>query len=245
MNAHSHRNHSTRGAALITALALLMLFTMLGAIWFHEMTTDNANTDLTLAKTRAQVYANGGVYARLADLHAEVARGSGESIALDERKVQFPVYATGVVNGGLQPQPKYRSRTTVTLSDENARININHAPPKVLRRLLGVDGRTARAIRASLPVAGAEGTAKKRWLTSVDELVTRGFMTPLQLNSVNTNLITVYTVPDAENPQRFINVNTAPSPVLQAVLDLRPQQATAVMEARPFFTTAGFASSSV
>jgi len=238
MTPNSRNHNSTRGAALITALALLMLFTMLGAIWFHEMTTDNANTDLTLAKTRAQLYANAGIYARLADLHAVIESGNVDAIRLDEQKLPFSVYAQGVANGGLQPHMRYRSRTTVTVSDENARININHAPPKVLRRLLGVDGRTARAIRASLPVPGAEGTAKKRWLTSVDELVTRGFMTSKQLNNVNTDLITVYTVSDATNPKRFINVNTAAAPVLQAVLDLRPQQATGVIEARPFYTTA-------
>ncbi len=236
MTSRTHQVHSTRGVALITAIALLAMFTTLGAIWFHEMTTDNANTDFTLAKTRAQLYANAGVYARLADLHADLDSATTGTVQLDERKLRLPVYAGGVADGELQLHARYRSRITVTVTDENARININHAPPKVLRRLLGVDGRTARAIRASLPLPSAEGTANKRWLTSIDELVTRGFMTPKQLNAVNADLITVYTVTDASNPRRFINVNTASAPALQAVLDLRPQQATRVVEARPFFT---------
>ncbi len=233
-----HTKTSTRGVALMTAITLLAMFMTLGAIWFHEMTTDNASTDFTLAKTRTQLYANAGVYVRLADLHAAMNNTVNGAIQLDERVLEFPVYAQGVTNNILQPQPRFRSRTTISVTDENARININHAPPKVLRRLLGVEGRTARAIRASLPVPGAAGNEQQRWLTSVDELVTRGFMTPKQLAAVNANLITVYTVTDATNPQRFINVNTAPSPVLQAVLDLRPQQATRVIEARPFYTTA-------
>jgi len=222
----------------MTAIALLAMFMTLGAIWFSQMTTDNDNTDLTIAKTRAQIYANAGVYIRLADLHAAVERGAVESIQFDEILLKLPVYDHGVASGEPSWKLRYRSLTTVTVTDENARININHAPPKVLRRLLNVDGNTARAIRASLPVPGADGSAGKRWLTSVDELVTRGFMTPKKMNAINPNLVTVYTVSDASNPNQFINVNTASPPVLQAVLDLRPQQATRVIEARPFYTTA-------
>ncbi len=234
----SRKHESTRGVALITAIALLAMFTTLGAIWFYEMTTDNANTDFTLAKTRAQLYANAGVYARLADVQAALESAPNAAVQLDERAFRFPVYAQGVAGGVFQPNTRFRNLTTVTVSDENARVNINHAPPKVLRRLLGVDGGTARAIRASLPLPGAKNTAQKRWLTSIDELVTRGFMTPKQLNAVNPDLITVYTVPDANNPDQFININTAPAPVVQAVLDLTPQQATRVIEARPFFSVA-------
>jgi hypothetical protein len=238
MTQHSRKYQSTRGVALITAIALLAMFMTLGAIWFSEMTTDNEETDLALANTRAQLYANGGAYIRLGDLHKAVERGATDSIQLDELLLELPVYDHGVASGEPSWRLRYRSQTTVTVTDENARININHAPPKVLRRLLNVDGQTARAIRASLPVPGAEENANKRWLTSVDELVTRGFMTPKELNAVNPNLITVYTVSDESNPHRFINVNTASPRVLQAILDLRPQQATSVIEARPFYTVA-------
>lgn len=224
------------GVALITAITLLMLFTMLGAIWFHEMTTDNAQTDLAVSKTRAQLYANGGVYVRLAEISETVRNGAADTVALNAQDYKFPVYAEGVAGNRLELKAGYVAETTVTVSDENARININHAPPKVLRRLLGVEGRTARAIRASLPVAGAEGNAKQRWLTSVDELVTRDLMTSKELDAVNADLVTVYTVADASNPRRFINVNTAPLPVLQAVLDLQREQAQRVIAARPFFT---------
>lgn len=233
---HPYKNAPRRGVALMTSLGLLMLFMVLGIVWFEQMTLDNEDTDMTLARTRAHLYANAGIYVRLADLHAAVERGVINSIQLDEQVIEFPVYAQGKASSELQLHTRYQSRTVVTVTDENARININHAPPKVLRRLLGVEGRTARAIRASLPVTGAEGTAEKRWFTSIDELVTRGLMTPKQLNAVNADLVTVYTVSDASNPQRFININTASAPVLQAVLDLRREQAVRVMGARPFFT---------
>jgi type II secretory pathway component PulK len=224
-----------RGAALITAVALLAIFTMLGVIWFDEMTTDNANTDVTIAETRAQLYANAGVHARLAELHSAMEASTMTLALMAPRTYQFPVYTRDRETGNLALDARYFADVSVSVSDENSRVNINHAPPRVLSRLLGVDGSTARAIRASLPIPGAPGTAQKRWLTSVDELVTRGLLTEQQLADVNPDFITVYTVMDPENPARFINVNSAPNRVLQAVLDLRKTQADAVMEARPFF----------
>jgi len=234
MNINRNHRENQRGVALITALGLLALFMTLGAIWFVEMTNDNTKTDFAVSRTRTQLFANAGVYARLADL-SEAVGSSADSLPLGEQVLEFPVYAQGVTGNTLTESEDYWSRTTVTVTDENARININHAPPKVLRRLLGVEGSVARAIRAGLPVDDAQRTDKQRWLTSVDELVTRGFMTAAQLNDVDPGLITVYTGTDASNATRFINVNSAPAPVIQAVLDLQPEQADRVIAARPFY----------
>jgi type II secretory pathway component PulK len=108
--------------------------------------------------------------------------------------------------------------------------------------MLNIDGATARKIRGSLPVPrlfeDQTAASEKRWLAGVDELVSRGFLTQEQLDRVDPALFTTYTVSDHAKPERFLNVNAAPAPVLAALFDVPLETAEAAMAQRPFLSLA-------
>jgi len=225
-----------RGAALLTALALLAVCTLLGASWLRYMLSENEQTDLYFRQTRAEHYAVAGIQASIGDLEAFLADNSADKQLTSQFELEFPFYTgVGKESAALQADSERQGHAQVTLIDENAKINLNHATPKVLRRLLNIDGQMARAIRASLPRPD-NPSPNARWFTSVDELVTRNLITPEQLSSIDESAITVYTVRDHTAAAGFINVNSAPPLVLEALLDVDAATAARIAEARPFNT---------
>jgi type II secretory pathway component PulK len=240
MKGKQHRDEG--GFALLAALGLLIVFVMLGTAWLGYMFNEGEATEHELDNLRATYFARGAAQAAIGEIETALASGtindlleSGELAPLD-----FPVY-TGVNDDktGLEADPKIHGTGTVTISDECARVNLNHAPTKVLMKLLGVRGDAARRIRANLPrsddgEAVALTTSGRAWLTSVDDLTSRGLVDAEVFNAAVPEHLTVYSVSDPSNPAAYLNVNTAPKPVLEAVLDLTPEQAENVLNARPF-----------
>ena len=226
------------GAALITALLLLVVFMMFGIVWVDYMNIENQKSEDQITHLRANYAAQGGINAGIQAARDAIARGNitspPEPIAFD-----VPVYAGGSdEEAALKPANDRVCRVRVRLEDESARVNINHAPPTVLRGILGVDGEKAREIRSSLPRAEAgagEDSAQRRWFTSVDELVTRGLIVPPDaLTPELKKMLTVYTVPDPARAAGYMNVNAAPAPVISALLDVTPGVAAQVVEGRPY-----------
>ncbi len=233
-----HRQESARGAALIIALSLLAIFSMLGVAWINYMQIEWKEAADNEALVRAHVAAEGGVQAAIGAAEAALAGNKLDGLLSAPLSFEFPVYVNAAGNEAkLQASENYTTHTKVTLTDESAKINVNHAPPNVLRGVLHVDGERARQIRANLPrLDGSPGDAGRRWLTSVDELMTRGLLSPKEFNAVDRSLLTVYTVSNPAKPSAYLDINRAPKGVIEAVLDVTPEVADKVIAARPFAT---------
>jgi type II secretory pathway component PulK len=224
------------GAALLTALGLLFVFSMLGMAYVAYMGTVFNKSSFDLRTVCARHMAEGGVEAAIGQVQDALAAGKAADVLSAPIEIGFPVYTSDrSAPFGLAPHANRRGTVKVSITDESARINLNYAPTRVLQMVLGVDGDTARKIRSSLPVQdAAAGSVNQGWLTSLDDLVTRGLMTPAAFATAPKRILTVYSVADLVNPARFLNVNSAAPEALAAVLDLAPEAAQAVTAKRPF-----------
>ncbi|GMV98862.1 MAG: hypothetical protein AMXMBFR84_00020 [Candidatus Hydrogenedentota bacterium] len=222
---------SRRGAALLVALAMVGLFSLLGTAWVRFALIDSDESKLRLDRVQARHIAESGVQGAIADLQAALANG-GSADGLLTATREYPISIYRAADGTDAPPVVDESRSavaSVSILDESARINLNFAPPAVLSRILNVSGETARQIRRALPDAAGEGL----WLSHVDELLTRNLIDGPSFEKINPDLLTVYTAADTAAPQGYINVNSASREVLEAVLDVPSETATRVMAARP------------
>ena len=238
------RNHTTatlqrqRGSALVLAIGLLGLFSMLAVGYLSSARTTLEAADYGVREARARELATAGVYAAIGDLRKVVLNGRMND-ALGTTRYTFPTY--GAINEGdgnptLQVLENRKAEAEVALSDESGKVNLNHSPASVLQAVLGVDGATARAITSSLPSAGApEG----QWFLEPRDLVTRKFLTEEQFSKIDSALITTYTVTDHARPEKFLNINQASPKVLSAVFGAPQDLAQIAYDKRPYTTLDG------
>lgn len=225
-----------RGAALIIALALMTIFSILGTMYVRHMALQLDEENYAARRAQARQLAVAGIQAAIGDLRQAVAaQAPPGGLAGEGRIYDFNAYQ-GVWSGkGLQTRAREdrRAQAHVTVADENARVNINHVPASVLARVLGVDSATARAIAQHLPRPG-EQAEPGQWFLHPGGLVEAGLLTEEQFAAVDQSLITARSVGDRQQPRKFINVNSAPAPVMAAILDLPEEQAAEVVGQRPF-----------
>lgn len=230
------RRRDERGAALIFALSFLAIFAFMGAAYVQYMSLSLVESDLDLRIARARQLAASGVQIAAAGLRQEVLSTNHEVPKGVSTPFDLPTY-NGVSHGeeGISVQPMNVTRvarSTITIYDESGRVNLNHAPASALQKLLGVDGDTARNIAASVP-RGIQGP-DARWFLSIDELVTRGLLTPDQYVLAVPNSLTTLSVLDHANPAGHFNVNGADPSALAAMLNLSVEQAQQVKAKGPF-----------
>jgi type II secretory pathway component PulK len=234
------RNNGRRGAALIMAIMMLALFSMLGAAYVRYMAIENRQADMILREARADNVALGGFYAAIGVLQKGRLTGEMPKAGGETWSWTFPVYAN--LNTGdavrLETHDRRIAEASVTIIDENAKININHVPASVLQAILKVDGAVARNIRGALPLAGrsaGEGAVRETaWFNSIGDLLSRDLLSREAFEAIDASLVTVNSVVDRETPAGFININSAPPEVLAAVLDLPVEAAGRVAARRPF-----------
>ncbi len=228
-----HTKHPRRGAALIMALTMLALFTVLGTLYVSNMSTELSRADLALREARARQTAQAGIEAAVGEL--ERALQSGQILPVLDRPItiELPTYK-GTFDGkgiAIEPMANRVASVEFTITDESAKANPNFLPASALQRILGVEGDTARKIASSLPREGADTGA---WIHELDDLLQRGLLTPEQFTALDTTILTTSTVPDPAFPQESLNVNTVRPLVLAAILDVPLEQAAAIAEKRPF-----------
>jgi len=239
-----YSRRENRGAALLTALAVLFLFSLLGTTYLRYMSIVGDKTALDVRLIRSRHMAGGGVQAAMGEIQAVLNDPDAlRDLQANGLEIAFPVYQANRAEAtGLVPRERRRGITTVTVTDESGKVNLNHAPLRVLRAILGVDSATARNIADALPSAGAAGEASasdRRWLAGLDDLVNRGLVPPAAYKRLNKNLLTVHTVAHHARPSAFVNVNAAPPEVLAALLDVPREAAASLIAARPFKDLAG------
>jgi DNA uptake protein ComE-like DNA-binding protein len=238
-----HSGRGERGTALVFAVALLFVFSLFGAAYMKFAFLELEESNFDLSRLRAEQAAEAGVQAALGHLRAAEASGQLDQLLGIENLYDFPVYkqtappAPGAAPAGLPETlgvaavDNRAARAAVTIADESARVNLNHAPASVLQGVLGVDGATARAITASLP-RGEAGEGE--WLLGLEDLVARGLLTQEQLAQVKPELVTTLSVTDHAQPGFSFNINGAAPEVLAAVLNMPLNEAESLARRGPF-----------
>lgn len=231
------------GLALLSALALLMIFVGMGAFYIRYMEIESEATDFALRTVRARHVASAGVSAALAEVQKAIAAGN---VPAAEYPINLPVYGLQKTNAlGFGQLDSRHATAQVTVVDEGGKININHATVPVLRALFGIDEAAAAKIIAALPAAGApqpeSNAAGHSWLISLDDMVARGLLTQAAADAVASNLITFSSVVDHALPEQYVNVNGASVWTLTAMLGVAPEVAQAIAAARPFHNIADLA----
>jgi DNA uptake protein ComE-like DNA-binding protein len=184
-----------------------------------------------VAEVRARQLAEREIWATIGELQAALANGETPAVGGPEEQL-LPVYRK-VVDGVPDEWSRRDGQVMVSVADESAKLNINHASPRVLQAMLGVGGEKARAIRSSVPRPGEAPARNQHWFTSTDGLVARGFLTREALRQIEPArgaLLTAHSVADNRNPKGYINVNTAPKAVLAALFNA--QTADRIVTAR-------------
>jgi len=224
-----------RGVALLFAIGVLFLFSMLGAAYVTNMGLSVDGADLSVREARARLIAAGGVNAAIADLQRGLAEGQ-LGAALAPATHAFPSYANIFTGEGvrLEALENRKAEAQVRITDESGKVNLNHAPASILQEVLGVDGAVARGIVASLPSASGTG----QWLLGVDDLLSRKLLTPEQYAAVNRDLVTTWTVPDHSDVKGHLNVNAAGAEVLAAITGVPLEAAQQATVQRPFASLA-------
>lgn len=244
----TYQNTHRRGMALVIAISMLALFATLGMMYVRRMNLEVAHADMILAEARARQAAAAGVHAAVAELERAMETRQVHQLLAKPKQYDFPVYSGARADGTPTRAPSARRRAyaKVSIADENAKVNLNHAPASVLQILLGVDGATARAIAGSLPRNGApilasENETPRQWLLEPADLLARGLLTREQFDAVNPAHLTTYTVADHAQPAAFLNINAAPPEVMAAVMDTSVEDARKAITRRPFRTLAALA----
>lgn len=214
------------GFALILAISMLAIMAALGVAYVTYMRAVWREAEYDLREDRGRVAAEAACQAGLARVVAHLE--AGEPLPFGELRFDFPYYVPdATAEGGIAASDRYRVETTVRLSDEFARVNVNRAPPRLLQAILGISPQAAREVRSS--IAGSEGPG---WLATPAELTQRGV--PVDAVEAALPYLTAYSLPSPEMAVAYINVNTAPPAVLAAALNLSPEAAGQLAGQRPF-----------
>ncbi len=227
------------GAALVLAISLLALFSMLGTLYVRHMSIEMDRTDYGLRQARAQAAAQGGLQAALGNLRRAYDAGQAGQILGKPREYGFTTY-DGFWNGeevALAANEDREAGSAVAIGDESGKLNINHAPAPVLQAVLGIDADTAKKIVRRVQ---GHGKAGPKWLLSVDGLRSRGLVTEEQFAQIDRALLTTYSVVDHAHPVRYLNANQAPLAVLAAVTGLEGEALDRVAKGRPYRTIDAF-----
>lgn len=229
-DAAARRNQS--GMALIVAITMLAIFVVFGTAFVTQMGLEVTETTLEVRETRARILAESGITAAVTELQRAY-RQDAVNEAVGHKTYQFPTFALIQSESGrtFQEMEDAEATATVAVVDENAKVNLNHAPPSVISEVLGVDSVVARQIAQSLPAAGEGG----QWLHHLDDLVLRGLLTPEIYAAIPRERVTTSTVIDHDNPTAYLNVNSATPEVLAAITGVPPEVAT-TLAAQEFAT---------
>lgn len=246
MNRKMDMSRGNAGAVLLAALGILFLLSMLGVAYLDFMWIEVEETQFDVLQVQTRVAARAGVEAAISEMQKAVGSADATNLISSGMAIQVPFYGADREKKAPLAE-KGGASVRVTISDESGKLNLNHAPPRALEMVLGVDGNTARTIRSSLPVMDASTitvtlgakppastAAKKMWLSSVADLGTRKLVPDNVLAALDKDLVTVYSVVDHTKPVSFLNVNTASPKVLAAILDITPEAAELVAARRPF-----------
>ncbi len=215
----------SRGVALITALAMLFLFSFLGTAYVSYMSIEQDAARYELREVRARHLAVGGVNAAIGELQAALASGVAPAA---EYNFRMPVIVREADTLTDYPQDVH-----VEVLDESGLINLNYAPRELLEAV-GMERGSVRTMKGSVPDTGDPANPQRRRLVSFDDLRARNLIAPKEFKALDRGLFTVYTGEDPANPARYINLNAAAPGVLAAIFNVPLAEAEGIAARRPF-----------
>ena len=227
-----------RGTALIFAISMLALFSALGMFYVRYMNLeiDKANNELRMK--RARQIAVAGVTSAAADIQQYLKNPTMRPVNFGiTYHLNLPTYRSITVGEeGAEADHLGAPRlaeSRITIYDESAKVNINHAPASVLQNVLGLSGDVARSIAASVPRDG--DSSDKQWYLELRELRARGLISAEDFDEATlAEALTTYTVVNHRQATGHINANKASSKVLAAYLGITEEQVAGVKAKGPF-----------
>ena len=217
-----HSKNNKQGIALVTALGLLLIFTMLGTAYVRYMSVELDVARYGLLDVRAEQLSEAAIMAAIGEIESAM---KNDQIPERQYTIQLPLYYH------KQDGAEAINQTiTVHVKDESNRININHASPELLEAI-GIKAPVVEQIMRSLPSQNESSTA--RWFNSVDELRSRGFLDGPEYNSLPQEILTVYST-DHDDAVDFINLNGVSPKVLGFLFNIETEEAEVLASERPF-----------
>ena len=212
MKINRHTLEDTRGAALVTALIMLGVFSVFGFAFVKYMAVEFDKTKLDVDKIRAQHLSDGGIYAAISELQETQSVEKAYTFKLNAYRY---VKDEGSASRELTP---FLHEVHVEVKDQSGKININHASSAVLKAM-GFSQEATNKIK--------KGTEKQAFVR-VDDLIARKIINTKTFVAINAqDNFTVY-------GNGNINLNAASPAVLAALFALTPKEATALAAKRPF-----------
>lgn len=223
-----HTHNAQRGAALIFALMMLSIFAVLGTAYLRYMSIAAESAGIVVNEARARQLAEAGIYAAIGDL-ARAREAEQLAQVMGTKQLSLPTYE-GTWDGEavrLLSRDDRSATAAYTVTDENAKININFAPPSVLQTALEVDGATAREIGAAI---------REEKLLHPADLLARGLVDQESYAAIDFDSLTTYTVLEGEPAVDYINLNSVSPKVLAAITDVPTEKAERadMLSLRPF-----------
>jgi len=203
--------------ALVAAIGMLMIFAMLGTAYIGYMTLEYDEAGLAMREARARALVEAGIHAAIGEIQGAMARSESPK---PEYTIALNAYRQESTGQGAYPQ-----NVRVGLTDESGRINLNFAPVALLRAA-GIPENAAKAIE--------DYRASGKHLASVEALRSEGLVDNQTLQAIDRGRFTVYTGSDLRQPHSYLNLNTAPEPVLAAIFNISAEEAAALATKRPF-----------
>ena len=229
-NPYARTNHRRRGVALLAAVALLALFSMLGISYIRYMTIEGERSQWQARNARAQTLVDDYLRVAIHDVDAILANGGAVP---DE--ISYP--AVPVFRGGregfasLVDSETLRGEVRVTIHDEASKLDINRAAPVLIAAVTGLDDDTAMRIFENTRAVHASAANGQLPVRTLEELATRGLIDEDAVAALPRKRLTVFS-----GPAPFLNANTMPVDMLAAVLGIDDAAAETIAAARPFET---------
>ena len=224
---------SNTGVALIIAVSLLGIFSLLGMYYVRSSEIDLKRVSLLLDDLRVREYTRAGLNVVLTEIEKRWGNGTIEElISKGEFQVDVPYYISiykGDRKVELDVSDTVRVSVRIKVYDESGKVNINLVPVSVIQKILKVDGETARRLKSEFDLQSGG-----RWLYVLDEIYSKGVSPDnISLEDINKSLST-WNAGSPDNPIPYLNVNKASSDVLKAVFNLNDAEVEKVISARPF-----------
>ncbi len=227
---------SRSGVALLTALSLLALFIALGTVYLRYADLETGQADFDMRKARVRHAAANGIQAAIAEIQA--AGATGRDALQQNYDFEFPVYGKDQHAAlGFSPKDTRRALARVTVIDESGKINLAHAPARLLKKIFGINGAKARAIVQTRPAPALtddDMNGQRGWPFSVDSMVASELIDRAMAEAVDESMLTFHSVWDHAKPAAYWNINAAAVQAIEAALGVSSEVASAVAAAKPF-----------
>lgn len=223
------------GVALLLAISVLGLFSMLGMYYVRDSELELRRTQMYIDDIRANIYADAGVQLAMAELQRAWHNDTLVNFSTMNRilEVEIPYYKSfylGKSGSRIEPSDTYKAKIHIEFFDESGKININCSSAGLLQKVMNVDGETARQIVGRLN----QSAPKQKWFYLQEDLI--NFLPNIQADQVFFENVSTWNAGNPAKPISYLNVNAMSDKVFSAVFNIPLEETTQILSKRPFAT---------